>query len=133
MRANITFTLPDDGIFDLKYESLVTSPKVKLMQIFSMLKWADWEDGLLKFHQNEHVVLTTSIDQVRKPLNRNGIGRWKTYASELDTLAAKLKKYAKEILGLESTKEEWLNGSLYWKRENIRKGRRKNTEIKSEL
>jgi hypothetical protein len=38
------------------------------------------EDACLRPHENPRVVMTLSNEQVRKPINRQAIGRWKNYA-----------------------------------------------------
>ena len=43
----------------------------------------DWEKSCLNFHETKRQVRTASIDQVRKPLNKNSIGAWKQYEKSL--------------------------------------------------
>jgi Flp pilus assembly protein TadD len=50
-----------------------------------------WDERCLAFHDNPRTVQTASKDQVRRPMYRSSIGRWKRYANHLqpliDTLA----------------------------------------------
>ena len=41
---------------------------------------------MLQFHESDRVVRTPSAEQVRRPLNRKGIGTWKPYAQWLGPL-----------------------------------------------
>jgi tetratricopeptide (TPR) repeat protein len=43
-----------------------------------------------RFHESEREVRTASRDQVRRPVNRLGLGRWRDYASELAPLIEEL-------------------------------------------
>ena len=67
------------------YEQLIEQPEVELRAILAYLGLA-WNAAPLRFHQLERVVRTPSAEQVRRPLNREGIGAWKPYSSWLDPL-----------------------------------------------
>jgi hypothetical protein len=43
-----------------------------------------------RFYQLERRVTTASRDQVRRPINANGIGRWRAYEAELSPMIAAL-------------------------------------------
>jgi hypothetical protein len=45
-----------------------------------------------KFHEAGSRVRTVSRAQVRQPINARGLGRWRTYADDLEPLIAELKK-----------------------------------------
>ena len=69
----------------INYESLVEQPEKELRKALDHLG-LDWTDELLRFHESRGSVRTPSAEQVRQPLNRAGIGRWKDYAEWLKTL-----------------------------------------------
>lgn len=46
----------------------------------------DFEEGCLRFHENARPVRTASSEQVRRPLNRDGMDQWRPYASWLGPL-----------------------------------------------
>jgi tetratricopeptide (TPR) repeat protein len=50
----------------------------------------DWEPGCLAFHENKRPVRTASVTQVRQPVYRKSLGRWKNYAGPLADLFALL-------------------------------------------
>jgi hypothetical protein len=45
-----------------------------------------------RFHESDREVRTASRDQVRRPVNRLGLGRWRDYAVELTPLIEELQK-----------------------------------------
>jgi Sulfotransferase family len=50
----------------------------------------EWEPACLEFHRNRRPVQTASISQVRQPVYRSSVGRWKHYETELADLFAAL-------------------------------------------
>jgi tetratricopeptide (TPR) repeat protein len=50
----------------------------------------DWEPTCLRFHQTARPVRTASVTQVRRPLYRDAVGRWKQYKAPLAGLFARL-------------------------------------------
>ena len=49
-----------------------------------------FEESCLRFHETDRVVLTPSAQQVRQPINRSGIGRWRDYGKWLKPLEEQL-------------------------------------------
>jgi len=49
-----------------------------------------FEDGCLNFHQNRRSVRTPSSEQVRRPVNRDGVDQWKPYEPWLGELKSAL-------------------------------------------
>ncbi len=45
-----------------------------------------FEEGCTQFHQNKRKVHTASSEQVRRPINRDGVGQWRPYESWLGPL-----------------------------------------------
>jgi len=50
----------------------------------------DWEPACLRFHQTARPVRTASVTQVRQPLYRSAVARWKHYQGPLGELFARL-------------------------------------------
>ena len=50
----------------------------------------DWDDQCLRFHENPRVVTTFSTLQVRQPMYRSSVGRWRRYEKHLAPLLAAL-------------------------------------------
>jgi hypothetical protein len=57
-------------------------------QVRRILNFIDipFEDACVSFHETKRSVRTASSEQVRQPINKKGIGRWKPYASHLKPL-----------------------------------------------
>lgn len=70
---------------DIYYEHLIAQPEHELTKLFNQLG-LDFEQSCLDFAASNRFVSTLSQIQVREPLNRSGVGRWKHYAQELEPL-----------------------------------------------
>lgn len=73
----------------VRYEALVDDPVTELRGVLNYLG-LDWQPELLLFHESARVVRTPSAEQVRRPLNRQGIGAAKCYGRWLQPLRAAL-------------------------------------------
>jgi hypothetical protein len=53
-----------------------------------MLDFLDlpYEEGCISFHKTNRSVRTASSEQVRQPINKKGMDRWKPYAKNLKPL-----------------------------------------------
>ena len=49
-----------------------------------------FEEGCISFHKTDRSVRTASSEQVRQPINKKGMGRWKPYAKNLKPLVESL-------------------------------------------
>lgn len=67
------------------YEALVDSAESETQSMFSAMG-IPFEPQVLEFHLSKEPVATASSEQVRKPLNRKGIGAWKAYEPWLGPL-----------------------------------------------
>jgi len=74
-------------MLEVRYESLVDRPDEEIERIIRFLG-LEPHPACLRFHESVRVVLTPSQDQVREPMNRAGIGRWKRYERHLAPLLA---------------------------------------------
>jgi tetratricopeptide (TPR) repeat protein len=50
----------------------------------------DFDPACLAFHETRRAVRTASSEQVRRPINRDGVGQWRPYEAWLDPLKAAL-------------------------------------------
>lgn len=69
-------------ILEMSYEALVEEQEVSTRRL---LEFCDlkWDERCLNFERNEAPVATASVVQVREPLNRASLYRWKRYEAEL--------------------------------------------------
>jgi tetratricopeptide (TPR) repeat protein len=69
----------------VRYETLVEDPEPQLRAVFNYLD-LPWDDAALRFYESSRPVRTPSAEQVRRPLNREGIRAWEPYAQWLGPL-----------------------------------------------
>ena len=72
-------------IFDVQYEDLVMDQERVSKQLIDYLG-LEWDDKCLDFHNNERDVRTHSNIQVRQPMYKTSINRWKPYEKHLQPL-----------------------------------------------
>ena len=78
-------------IFTLQYEELVVNQEKVSKQLISYLG-LDWDDKCIDFHNNERNVMTPSNLQVRRPLYKSSMNRWKRYEKQLQPLITALQQ-----------------------------------------
>ncbi len=78
-------------ILNVVYEDLIKNPTDKTKEIAAFCK-LDWRPDCLDFHKHTTTSFTFSELQVRRPINRKGIGKWNKYKKELLPLINSLKK-----------------------------------------
>lgn len=66
------------GIHEISYEDLVENPEVEARKLLDFCD-LEWDDALLCSHEAMGTVLTTSNWQVRKPIYKTAVGRWRNY------------------------------------------------------
>ena len=82
------------GLVDhVRNEELVEQPEPEVRRLLESLG-LPWDPAVLEFHRLERVVRTPSSEQVRRPLNREGMGIWKPYAEWLGPLRETLGELA---------------------------------------
>lgn len=79
----------DIKILDVVYEDLVDNQEETTRK---MLEFCDleWNDQCINFHETKRDVNTPSYDQVRKPMYKKSVARWKNYEEFLKPLLDKL-------------------------------------------
>jgi tetratricopeptide (TPR) repeat protein len=81
--------LPDGVMIEVNYEDLVSDLETHARRIVAHCG-LDWEDACLSFHKTQRAVRTASSAQVRQPIYRSSIGRWRPYRKQLLPLLAAL-------------------------------------------
>jgi len=72
-------------IFTVQYEELVMEQKKISKKLIDYLE-LEWDEKCLDFHNNKRDVRTISNMQVRKPMYKNSMNRWKHYEKHLQPL-----------------------------------------------
>lgn len=76
----------------IDYEELVADLEGESRRLIEFLG-LDWEPSCLDFHRTQRPVLTASAWQVRQPLYRRSVGRWRRYERHLRPLLQVLMEY----------------------------------------
>ncbi len=76
-------------ILDVDYEALVSEPEAQSRRIISFIG-LEWDPACLEFHNNSRAVATISQMQVRQPVYRTSVERWRRYEKHLGPLLAAL-------------------------------------------
>lgn len=72
-------------ILDVAYEDLVTETEASVRRVLNYCGLR-WEDRCLEFHNSTRNIATASTAQVRRPIHRQSIGRWKQHVDSLSVL-----------------------------------------------
>lgn len=83
--------LPEHAFLHVPYEWLVDNQETATRKILDFCG-LPFEAACLEFHRNTSPVATASSVQVRRPMNRDAVGRWKRYERELEPLRAALER-----------------------------------------
>ena len=67
------------------HETLLDDPEAEVRAMLAFLD-QPFEEACLSFHANARAVRTASSEQVRRPINRDGVGQWQPYEKWLDPL-----------------------------------------------
>ena len=81
--------LPSHVMLEVQYEALVDDLEAEARRIVAHCG-LQWNDACLAFHQTERIVRTASVTQVRQPLYRNSVGRWRNYEELLQPVLREL-------------------------------------------
>jgi tetratricopeptide (TPR) repeat protein len=71
------------------YESMIEDTETEVRRLLDYCE-LPFEDGCLRFYENERAVRTASSQQVRKPIFREGVDHWRHYEPWLDPLKKSL-------------------------------------------
>jgi tetratricopeptide (TPR) repeat protein len=90
-------TLPPGVMIEIQYEDLVTDLAGHARTIIDHCN-LPWDDACLAFHETRRPVKTASSVQVREPLYRTSIGRWRHYEAFLRPLIEALNDDARSAV-----------------------------------
>ncbi len=71
------------------HERLLDDPETDVRAMLAYLG-LPFEEACLAFHETDRAVRTASSEQVRRPINRDGVGQWQPYRAWLGPLEAAL-------------------------------------------
>ncbi|HWA60168.1 MAG TPA: sulfotransferase, partial [Caulobacteraceae bacterium] len=79
--------LPPGRIVEVGYEALVADFEGEARRLLEACDLA-WDPAVLAFHRSQRPVRTGSQAQVREPIFRHGVGRWRPFARRLAPMFA---------------------------------------------
>ena len=82
-------SLPAGRILDVRYEDMVNDFEAQARRLVAYCG-LDWRDACLNFHETDRAVRTASASQVRKPVYKTSMGRWRKYEAYLKPLLEEL-------------------------------------------
>ena len=84
MMAHIDEVLPG-RVHRLFHEDMVNDTEGEIRRLLDYLD-LPFDEKCLRFHENERAVRTASAEQVRRPINREGVDQWRAYEPWLGPL-----------------------------------------------
>jgi tetratricopeptide (TPR) repeat protein len=85
LMAHWRATLPATHFLEVDYEAVVDDLEGQARRMIAFLG-LDWNAACLEFHRTRRAVRTASVNQVRKPIYRGSVGRWRAHAAHLGPL-----------------------------------------------
>ncbi|HEX4871625.1 MAG TPA: sulfotransferase [Nevskiaceae bacterium] len=70
------------AIHRIEYAALIEEPESRVRELVAFLD-LPWDEACLRFHESRREVLTPSRWQVRQPLYRHALERWRPYETQL--------------------------------------------------
>ena len=81
--------LPAQSILDVRYEDVVADLEGQARRIVAYCG-LPWDERCLSFHKTGRAVRTASASQVRLPIYKSAVGRWRAYEKHLGPLLSAL-------------------------------------------
>lgn len=80
-------------VVHVRHEDLLADPETRIRELIAACR-LEWDDACLRFHESARAVRTSSASQVRRPLFKSSIARWKPYERYLAPLFETLGPFA---------------------------------------
>jgi tetratricopeptide (TPR) repeat protein len=77
--------LPEGAFLDVRYEDIVADLEGQARRMIDFCG-LDWNDACINFQQSKHSVRTASVAQVRQPIYKSSVERWRSYEKFLGPL-----------------------------------------------
>jgi hypothetical protein len=85
-----------ERLMAVDYEALVSEPEDESRRLAEFLG-LEWEPGMLSPHRTRRSVRTASQWQVRQPIHRRSVERWRRYEKQLQPLVEALRGYGIDV------------------------------------
>ena len=77
--------LPEGSFYDVQYEDIISDTENQARKLIAYCG-LPWDDTCLNFYKTERSVKTASVTQVRKPIYKTSVDRWRAYEQHLGPL-----------------------------------------------
>lgn len=77
--------LPENVLLEVRYEDVVDDLEGQARRLVAHCG-LDWDAGCLEFHRTQRPVRTASATQVRQPIYKTSVGRWRAYEAAITPL-----------------------------------------------
>ncbi|MGK2909129.1 MAG: tetratricopeptide repeat-containing sulfotransferase family protein [Sphingobium sp.] len=74
-------------VLQLSYEALVADQEAQTRRLLEHCG-LEWDEACLSFHKNNAAVATPSAAQVRRPINADAVGKWRSHETALEPARA---------------------------------------------
>ncbi|MEE8534791.1 MAG: tetratricopeptide repeat protein [Kiloniellales bacterium] len=74
-----------DRVMEVRYEEMVADQENQTRRLLAHCG-LDWDDACLNFHEADRKVLTASATQVRQPIYKDSVQKWRRYEAHLGPL-----------------------------------------------
>ena len=75
-----------DKIYNIQYENLINDNEKEIKKLLNFCD-LDWDKNCMTFYNNKNSVSTASLAQVRSPIYKSSIQKWKNYSENLKELS----------------------------------------------
>jgi tetratricopeptide (TPR) repeat protein len=97
LMAHWRSVLPQNVMLEVQYEEVVADLEGQARRIVAHCG-LEWDDACLDFHKTQRLVRTASAIQVRQPIYKSSVGRWRAYEPFLGPLLAELEPSITSII-----------------------------------
>lgn len=77
--------LPKGSLYEVTYEELVANPESQAKSLIAACG-LEWDEECLNFHKNKRSIRTASVTQVRQPIYKTSVEKWRRYEKYLSPL-----------------------------------------------
>lgn len=95
LMAHWRSVLPAGAFLEVRYEDIVADQENQARRMIAYCG-LDWDDACIDFHNSKRSVRTASVTQVRQPIYRSSVERWRPYEKFLGPLLDALGDLAPE-------------------------------------
>ena len=88
--------LPPGRILDVRYENIVEDIEAETRRMLAYCH-LPWDQRCITFHETQRPVRTASATQVRLPIYKSSVGRWRAYKEFIGPLLAELEPVSGDV------------------------------------